>query len=418
MSKKSRTIDAAIRESLAPRYRAEQRFKRFGLAALGVTVACLAFLLIAIIARGTGAMSQTTVRLPVTFPAAAGAEINGAALVKESLRSLFPNAKEPWQQRQLGQIVSRHAAYQVEAAYRKNPNYAGRTVDVEVLASANADLFRKGRISSALPESERRFSDFQIDVFDALSAQHRVSARFSTLLFTEADSRAPERAGVLGSIVGSLLTVVICLLASLPLGVMAAIYLEEFAKKTRLADWVEVNINNLAAVPSIIFGLLGLALFLNWLALPRSAALVGGLTLSMMILPTIIISTRAALRAIPPSIRDGARALGASPMQVVAHHVLPLALPGIMTGTILGIARALGETAPLLMIGMVAFVADIPASFTDPATAMPVQIYLWADSPEAGFVDRTAACILILLVILVTLNLTAAWIRKRFERKW
>lgn len=422
-SKRSRRIDTAIKESLEQRYRRERRFHLLGKFTMGLTVAFLAALLGAIVIRGGGAFMQTTIRLPVTFaeeaiPLDNPSQGNWTKIVRDAVRSRFPDASESWQQRQLAQLISRHADQQVRDAYYDDPTLRGRTLDMKLLATANVDLFYKGRISRDVPESERRISDFQITVLDQFRSQGRIGTTFNTLLFMDADSRTPERAGVLGSLVGSILTVMVCLFVSLPLGVMAAVYLEEFAKKSRVSDWVEININNLAAVPSIIFGLLGLALFLNWLSLPRSAPLVGGLTLAMMILPTIIISTRAALRAVPPSIRDGARALGASPVQVVAHHVLPLALPGIMTGTILGIARALGETAPLLMIGMVAFIADVPTSITDPATAMPVQIYLWADSPEAAFVDRTSACILILLAILVSLNATAAWIRKRFERKW
>ena len=242
--------------------------------------------------------------------------------------------------------------------------------------------------------------------------------RFNTTFFTAGDSREPELAGILGAAAGSFFTLVVTLLLSFPIGVAAAVYLEEFAPKNRWTDLIEVNINNLAAVPSIIFGLLGLAVFLNFFGLPRSAPVVGGLVLTLMTLPVIIIASRSALKSVPPSIREAALGVGASEMQMVAHHVLPLALPGMLTGTIIGMARALGETAPLLMIGMVAFIVDIPAGFTDPATALPVQIYLWADSPERAFVERTSGAIIVLLAFLIIMNAVAVILRKRYERRW
>ncbi len=236
--------------------------------------------------------------------------------------------------------------------------------------------------------------------------------------FTAGDSREPELAGIRGAVVGSFYTLVITLILSFPIGVAAAVYLEEFAPRNRWTDLIEVNINNLAAVPSIVFGLLGLAMFLNFFGLPRSAPLVGGLVLTLMTLPTIIIASRAALLSVPPSIREAALGVGASKMQVVAHHVLPLALPGMLTGTIIGMARALGESAPLLMIGMVAFIVDVPGGFTDPSTVLPVQIYLWVDSPERAFVERTSAAVMILLGFLIVMNATAVILRKKFERRW
>jgi phosphate transport system permease protein len=276
-----------------------------------------------------------------------------------------------------------------------------------------ADQYYKsgGERAAALTPKQRAF-------LAGLKEKGEVSYQLNKDFFTRGDSRAPESAGFMGSVVGSLLLVIIAIVLALPIGVMGAIYLEEFAPKNIISDIIEVSINNLAAVPSIIFGLLGLTLYLIWFDLPRSSALVGGLTIALMILPTIIITTRAALKAVPPSVRHAAIALGAAPTQVVRHHVLPYALPGIMTGTILSIARALGETAPLLMIGMVAFVADIPRGFLDPATAMPVSIYIWASSPELGFVQKTASGILILLAILMLLNAVAITIRNRFELRW
>ena len=246
----------------------------------------------------------------------------------------------------------------------------------------------------------------------------RDEKKWNIEFFTTGDSRNPETAGIGGAIVGSSLTLLVTLLLAFPVGVAAAIYLEEFAPKNRINDMIEVNINNLAAVPSIIFGLLGLAIFLNFFGMPRSAPLVGGIVLALMTLPTIIIASRASIKSVPPSIKEGALALGATKIQAVFHHVVPLAMPGMMTGTIIGMARALGETAPLLMIGMVAFIVDVPRSITDPSTALPVQIFLWADSPERAFVEKTFAAILVLLIFLVIMNLTAILIRKRFEKKW
>ncbi|MEE9301857.1 MAG: phosphate ABC transporter permease PstA, partial [Alphaproteobacteria bacterium] len=253
---------------------------------------------------------------------------------------------------------------------------------------------------------------------DALDEQGAIDLGFNHHFFTNADSRYPETAGIWGAVVGSFFTLLMTLVLAFPIGVASAIYLEEFAPKNRWTDFIEVNVNNLAAVPSIIFGLLGLAIFLQVFELPRSAPIVGGLTLMLMTLPTIIITTRAALGAVPPSIREAAYGIGASPMQVVTQHVLPLALPGILTGTIIGMARALGETAPLLMIGMVAFIMEIPEGPFDPATVLPVQVFLWADRPERGFLEKTSAAIIVLLVFLIAMNAIAIYLRKRFEKKW
>ncbi|BCH22534.1 hypothetical protein MesoLjLc_22740 [Mesorhizobium sp. L-8-10] len=269
-----------------------------------------------------------------------------------------------------------------------------------------------------MPESSRKISDKEIVWLDALKAENLVESRFNSVFFFTGASREPELAGVWGAIVGSFLTMVVTLAISFPIGVAAAIYLEEFAPKNRWTHFIEVNINNLAAVPSIVYGLLGLAVFLNFFGLPRSAPLVGGMVLALMTLPIIIIASRASIRAVPPSIREAALGIGASKVQTVFHHVLPLAMPGIMTGTILGMAHALGETAPLLMIGMVAFIVDIPGGFTDPATILPVQIFMWADFPEPGFQQKTSAAILILLGFLVIMNAVAVILRKRFERRW
>lgn len=268
------------------------------------------------------------------------------------------------------------------------------------------------------PEGSRRISDKQAVWLWVMQQRGKVEKKFNTTLFTAGDSREPEQAGIWGAVMGSFFTLIVTLTLSFPIGVMAAVYLEEFAPKNRWTDLIEVNINNLAAVPSIVFGLLGLAMFLNIFGMPRSAPLVGGMVLTLMTLPTIIIASRAALKSVPPSIREAALGMGASRLQAMTHHVLPLALPGMLTGTIIGMAQALGETAPLLMIGMVAFIVDIPGGFTDPATVLPVQIYLWADAPERAFVERTSAAIMVLLGFLILMNLTAVLLRKKFETRW
>nr|WP_295879481.1 phosphate ABC transporter permease PstA [uncultured Thiohalocapsa sp.] len=268
------------------------------------------------------------------------------------------------------------------------------------------------------PEDDRRLSDRQIAWIWQLDQRGLIETHFNTLFFTNGTSREPELAGIAAALVGSFYTLALTLLFSFPIAVGAAVYLEEFAPKNRFTDLIEVNINNLAAVPSIVFGLLGLAVFINFFGIPRSTPLVAAMVLTLMTLPTIIIASRAALKSVPPSIREAALGVGASPLQTQLHHVLPLALPGMLTGTIIGMAQALGETAPLLMIGLIAFIVDIPGGITDPATVLPVQIFMWADSPERGFVERTSAAIMILLGFLVLMNLAAVLLRRRFERRW
>jgi phosphate transport system permease protein len=294
----------------------------------------------------------------------------------------------------------------------------GKTQSIAFPASDIVDQLHKGVIDRSLPPDRRPATDAQIAWYDKLVAAGRVRGNLNTLLITAADSRHPEIAGLLGAIVGSFYALMVCFMLSFPLGIAAAVYLEEFAPKNRWTDLIEVNINNLAAVPSIVFGLLGLAVFLNFFGLPRSAPLVGGMVLALMTLPTVIIAGRAAIKAVPPSIREAAIGLGASHQQAAWHHILPLAMPGIMTGTIIGLAQALGETAPLLLIGMNAFITQPPGGILDPATALPTQIYIWADSPERGFVSRTSAAILVLLGFLVLMNGLAVFLRKKFERRW
>jgi phosphate transport system permease protein len=417
-----RTLDI-VNRGLSRRYRAERRFRFYGLSAIIVSLLFLSLLFISIGANGYTALQQTFIKLNVFFdPDALSKEslanANYQGLIKTSLRRTFPDVKGRGDKRKLYGIVSSGASFQLRDMVLKHPEIIGNTLEVWVPADDDIDMLIKGHINREAAETERRLDDKQLAWIDRLAVEGRIEKKFNTTFFTAGDSREPELAGILGATVGSFLTLLITLLLSFPIGVAAAIYLEEFAPKNRWTDLIEVNINNLAAVPSIVFGLLGLAVFLNFFGLPRSAPVVGGLVLTLMTLPVIIIASRSALKSVPPSIREAALGVGASKMQMVAHHVLPLALPGMLTGTIIGMARALGETAPLLMIGMVAFIVDIPHGFTDPSTALPVQIFLWADSPERAFVERTSAAIMVLLAFLITMNAAAVMLRKRFERRW
>ena len=315
-------------------------------------------------------------------------------------------------------MVSSGAVYTLREMVMDDPAIVGSTQAIWFPADDEVDMFFKGRMDVTGAEKKRRFKDAQIGFADALQAQGRIETRFNKIFFTAGDSRDPEMAGIRAAATGSIFMLLVTVLIAFPLGVAAAIYLEEFAPKNRWVDIIEVNINNLAAVPSIIYGLLGLAVFINFFGMPRSASFVGGLVLALMTMPTVIIASRSAIMAVPPSIREAALGLGASRVQTVTDHVLPLALPGMLTGAILGLARALGETAPLLMIGMVAFIVDIPQTPMDPSSALPVQIYLWADSPERAFVERTSAAIMVLLAFLLVMNAVAVWLRNRFERRW
>jgi phosphate transport system permease protein len=416
------TIDI-VNKSLGKRYRSERRFRLYGLVAIILSLAFLTILFTDIIRKGYSAFWQTYVDIDVFLDPSmlqeeslASADYQG--LVKQSMRNMFPEVSGRQDKRALYSLISSGAAFQLQKKVLEDPNLIGQTVSVSVPADDDVDMLMKGRIDRNLPEDERRIKDNQIAWIDQLNKEGRITKRFNTTFFTAGDSREPELSGIKGAALGSFFTLIVTLLLSFPIGVAAAVYLEEFAPKNRWTDLIEVNINNLAAVPSIVFGLLGLAVFLNFFGLPRSAPLVGGLVLTLMTLPTIIIASRASLKSVPPSIREAALGVGASKMQMVWHHVLPLAMPGMLTGTIIGMAQALGETAPLLMIGMVAFIVDVPAGFTDPATVLPVQIFLWYDLPEAAYVERTSAAIMVLLGFLITMNAAAIIMRKKFERRW
>ena len=425
----SHAAAAPERRSTKKRRAAERRFRAYGVAAVALAMGALLWLVFSIVSTGYSAFVQTNVKLNIHFDPQivdpggdrdpdALRNANYAALYGNALQAIFPDAKKRRDRRELRRLVSSGADLELRDAVLSDPDLIGKTREIWLTASDDMDQFHKGKLPREIPEGERPFKDKQIAWYDKLSADGRVEAQFNTTLFSAGASREPEQAGIWGAIVGSFWTMLITLLLSFPVGVSAAVYLEEFAPKNRWTDLIEVNINNLAAVPSIVFGLLGLAVFLNFFGLPRSAPLVGGMVLALMTLPTIIIATRAALRAVPPSIREAALGIGASRQQTVAHHVLPLALPGTLTGTIIGMAQALGETAPLLMIGMVAFIVDIPDGPLSASTVLPVQIFLWSDLPERAFVERTSAAILVLLAFLVAMNLLAVLLRKRFERRW
>ena len=405
------------------RHRADRRLRTIGVVAISIAIGLLGILIVSLVSTGYRAFVQTMVTVPVYVDPQFVKEDdpskgNYRAIVKGTLETLFPEVTDPREQRELARLLTNNTQFMIRAKVVADPRLIGTTFDIKVPVSDPFDQLNKGVIDRDLPEDRRKINDKQIGWYDQLEAEGRVSTPFNWGLFVNSDSRFPELAGLAGAIVGSFYALLVCFLISFPVGIAAAVYLEEFAPKNRWTDLIEVNINNLAAVPSIVFGLLGLAVFLNFFGLPRSAPLVGGMVLSLMTLPTIIIVTRASLKAVPPSIREAALGMGASRHQVITHHVLPLALPGILTGTIIGLAQALGETAPLLLIGMNAFITSPPGGLLDASTALPTQIFIWADSPERGFVDRTSAAILVLLGFLIIMNGIAIFLRQRLERTW
>ena len=416
-----------IKNSLSRRNRAEKRFRWYGRTAIFIGLAAVLVLFTDIVNKGHGAFRITYIELEVTYDQdrigvnnlTDPKELtrgNWEALSKTALRTEFPAVSGRSDKRELYGLISSGAGFDLKDRLLENPRLLGETERVWLLADDDIDTYYKSWLDGDTYSA--RMSAKQLEWIDELHQQGKIRLQFNSNLFTRGDSREPEQAGIRGAVMGSLLTLILTLLLSFPIGVSAAIYLEEFAPRNRWTDFIEVNINNLAAVPSIIFGLLGLAIFINFFHVPRSVPIVGGLVLTLMTLPTIIITSRAAIKSVPPSIREAALGMGASKYQVVLHHVLPLALPGMLTGAIIGMAQALGESAPLLMIGMVAFIVDIPRGFSDPATVLPVQIFLWADSPERAFIEKTSAAIMVLLSFLIVMNTVAVWLRKRLERRW
>lgn len=414
--------------NLKSRLAKEKRFKLFGIASIITALILLSILFISIISQGYTAFQETRIQLNIQFsqnildPEQTQEwkiikKKNFNKLIKNSLSEIYPDVSERSDKRKLYKLISSSAEYQLREFIKNNINSIGTSKKIWVLANDDIDMLFKGHIDRNLPEDDRRIDNQELLWIETLESKNLIEKFFNKTLFTSGDSSQSEQSGILGALIGSLFALTITLILSFPIGIATAIYLEEFApKNNKFVDFIEVNINNLAAVPSIIFGLLGLAIFLNFFGMPRSAPLVGGMVLSLMTLPTIIISSRAALKSVPPSIKEGALGVGASHTQAVFHHVLPVALPGMLTGTIIGMAQALGESAPLLIIGMVAFIVDIPQTMTDPATALPIQIYLWADTPERGFVERTSAAIIVLLVFLMLMNSLAVYLRRKFEK--
>ncbi|MDA0782314.1 MAG: phosphate ABC transporter permease PstA [Rickettsiales bacterium] len=416
---KRKRINRAVEGSVAKRRAAEKRLKAYGIIAISISVMFLFSLLYSIISKGYSAFVSSEIKLSVNYSKELVEEDNFLLIIKEAIRSEFPEVSKRNEQQDLDALVSTKAmAYRIKDFLSENPENTGKIVDVWVLLSSDADMYIKGKVDTSIDEKLRRLNDRQLAWLDELKEKGLIKKSFNTTFFSSGDSSEPETAGILGSLIGSIFVIISCMLVAFPLGVMTAIYLEEFAPKNKFTDFIEVNINNLAAVPSIVFGLLGVVVYIQMFGLPRSSSLVGGLTLAMMALPIIVIATRTSIRAIPQSIRDGATALGASKVQTTLHHVLPLAMPGIMTGTILSIARVLGETAPLLMVGLNAFVVDMPQGFTSAATVMPTQIYRWSDTPEYGFKEKASAAIIVLLVVLIFANALAVYLRKKFEIRW
>jgi len=413
---------------LKKRYRAEKRFKFYGLVSITLAILFVIFLVNVIFSKGRTAFQRTTIAVEVNFNTeelelssnASIEEIQDADFYDLSINSLLKLYKTEGakQEKELLRVFSPDHDIEIKNFLIKNLDNLNKNVIVNLTTSDDIDQLHKGNYPRHLPEERRRISDFQLLIYDQLLKENKVNKVFNTFFFTNGDSRNPEIAGIGGSLFGSFFTIIITLILSFPIAIFASIYLEEFAPKNRITDFIEININNLAAVPSIVFGLLGLGILLGTFDLPRSTPLVAGITLSLMTLPRIIIPCRASLKAVPPSIREGALAVGASKVQSVMHHVVPLSIPGTLSGTIIGLAQALGETAPLILIGMVAFVVDIPATPIDPSASLPVQVYLWSEQAERGFVEKTSATIMVLLSFLIVMNFIAVYLRQKFEKKW
>jgi phosphate transport system permease protein len=423
--------EAAIRvqASLKKRARSERRFQYLGIAAITLSILFLVLLFAGIFSKGIPGMFQHYVTLEVLLDKdrmdpegdmSAASLYSGDArgIVNESLMNALGSPEGRKAKRAARAILSSASASRLTEFAIKNPKYIGEIVAVKFAVDDDIDSFLRGFIARETPESDRRVNDQTIEFVDRLNQASLISYEFSDYLFTGSASRDAEIAGIKGALIGSIWTLGVCLLIAFPLGVATAVYLEEIAPKNRMTEIIEININNLAAVPSVVFGIMGLAIFIIVFGLPRSIPLVGGIVLALMTLPTIIISSRAAIRAVPPSIRDAALGVGASKMQTILHHVIPPAMPGMLTGTIIGMAQALGETAPLLMIGMVAFIVDVPGGVMEPATALPVQIFMWADFAERMFIQKTSAAIIVLLAFLITMNAGAIILRKKLERRW
>ncbi|MBN9480467.1 MAG: phosphate ABC transporter permease PstA [Bordetella sp.] len=414
-----------LKARLRARYARETRFRWYGRAAIGVALAFLVILLGSIVAQGYTAFYAHTVTLPVYMDPARidraypqGANFEQIVAEQQVRRLGVQDDEQGTRASAMKSLLSSELKFQAAKMLARQPGLLGQTVPVAAPLSDDAEMYLKGKITRDQPEDQRRVSNAQMDWLDRMKASGAVRAHFNSALFTKGDSTQPELAGLLGAVVGSALMLMVTALIAIPVGVGAAVWLEEYSPRNRITAIIEVNINNLAAVPSIVYGLLGLALFINFLHLPRASPLVGGLVLALMALPTIIIATRSSLKAVPPSIREAALAMGASRTQTVFGHVLPLAMPGVMTGAIISMAHALGETAPLLLIGMISFVPGVPHAIDEPVGALPSLIYIWENASERAFHERTAAAILVLLAFMIVMNAAAVLLRRRFERRW
>ena len=417
-----------VKNSIAKRRAKDNRLRLYGRISISLAVCFLLFLFYSIFSKGYSGFFQYYVTLDINFDReridpkgdlSENSLFDGDAsvIVNESLFSIIqPTGRK--EKKQAKKIVSSGKDIRITKMVKNDPSLFGTITKVKFALDDDIDSFLRGYIKRETPESERRISNKVIEYVDKLNEEGRITYEFSDYILSGSASGNPEMAGIKGAFIGSMLTLSVCLLISFPLGIATAVYLEEIAKKNKITEIIEVNINNLAAVPSVVFGIMGLAIFISIFGMPRSVPLVGGMVLALMTLPTIIISSRAAIRAVPPSVRDAAYGIGASKIQVIFHHVIPLAMPGMLTGTIIGMAQALGETAPLLMIGMVAFIVDIPNSIVDPGTVLPVQIFMWADFAERMFVQKTSAAIIVLLVFLISMNAFAVYLRKKLERRW
>ena len=415
-------------ERLKQRHRAEKRFKFYGIASVTIAIIFVLILIQNIFSKGSSAFQKTVIKVDVFYDSEL-IELNNGATLKEiydtdfydltieNLLKTYPS-KNRDEEDELLKLFSSEAEYEIKNAFLNNNQLIDKTITLEITASDDIDQLHKGNYPRDLPEDRRSITDNQLFIYDYFVENEIINKNFNNYFFTNGDSRDPELAGIGGALVGSFYSIIICLLIAFPIAVLASIYLEEFAPKNKITDFIEININNLAAVPSIVYGLLALQVLLATLHLPRSTPLVAGITLALMTLPRIIIPCRASLKAVPPSIREGALAVGASKFQSVFHHVVPLALPGTLSGTIIGLAQALGETAPLILIGMVAFVVDIPSTPIDPSASLQVQVYLWSESAERGFVEKTSATIMILLSFLIMMNFIAVYLRQKFEKRW
>lgn len=406
---------SVMQSRIAKRYAAERRFKLFGLGAVLLSGAFLAFLLFVMVGNGARGFMYTHVAVPVDFKAMPltidTARLGDAdadqVIANAGLSDIVAFAADEALGTDGSKLISENAWKEVRSAIKDDPELLNGKTVFELPAASEVDIAAKEGAKGALGAK-----------VDALEKDGKLSTGIHWPFFRNADATDPAVAGIWGALKGSVLTIFIAFLIAFPTGVLAALYLEEYAPKNRWTDLIEVSINNLAAVPSIIFGLLALAVFINWFGLCQASPLVGGLTLALMTMPVIVIASRNAIKSVPPSIRDAALGVGASPVQVVFHHVLPLALPGILTGTIIGMARALGETAPLLLVGMRAFIGDVPGGICSPSTVLPMQIFLWSDEVDRGFVEKTSAAIIVLLIVLLSMNAFAIYLRNKFEKRW